>query len=50
MHVFTHLLAGWAVAEHTVKTSRDRALVAWAGVVPDLDEADHPWACSHQGG
>lgn len=37
MHVVTHLLAGWAVAEHTVKTPRDRALVAWASVVPDLD-------------
>ena len=37
MHVVTHLLVGWAVAEHTVKTRRDRALVAWASVVPDLD-------------
>lgn len=37
MHVVTHLLMGWAVAEHTTKTSRDRALVAWASVVPDLD-------------
>ena len=37
MHVVTHLLVGWTVAEHTVKTRRDRALVAWASVVADLD-------------
>ena len=37
MHVVTHLLAGWTLAEHTTKSRRDRALVAWAGVVPDLD-------------
>ena len=37
MHVVTHLLVGWAVAEHTVKERRDKALVAWASVVPDLD-------------
>jgi hypothetical protein len=37
MHVVTHLLVGWVVAEHTVKERRDKALVAWASVVPDLD-------------
>ena len=37
MHVVTHLLAGWAVAEHTAKSPRDRALIAWASVAPDLD-------------
>ncbi|HEY6823941.1 MAG TPA: metal-dependent hydrolase [Steroidobacteraceae bacterium] len=37
MHVATHLLMGWTLAEHTTKTPRDRALVAWASVVPDLD-------------
>ncbi len=37
MHVVTHLLIGWTVAEHTVKERRDKALVAWASVVPDLD-------------
>lgn len=37
MHVVTHLLIGWTVAEHTTKSPRDRALIAWASVVPDLD-------------
>ena len=37
MHVVSHLLVGWVVAEHTVKEPRDKALVAWASVVPDLD-------------
>jgi len=37
MHVVTHLLIGWTAAEHVVKTRRDRALVTWASVVPDLD-------------
>jgi len=37
MHVVTHLLIGWTVAEHTVRERRDKALVAWASVVPDLD-------------
>ena len=37
MHVVTHLLMGWVVAEHTVEERRDKGLVAWASVVPDLD-------------
>jgi hypothetical protein len=37
MHVVTHLLIGWTVAEHTTKSPRDRALIAWASVAPDLD-------------
>ncbi len=37
MHVVTHLLIGWTLAEHTAKSPRDRALIAWASVVPDLD-------------
>lgn len=37
MHVVTHLLIGWTVAEHTTKSPRDRALVTWASVIPDLD-------------
>lgn len=47
MNVVTHLLMGWAVAEHTVKTKRDKALVAWAGVMPDLDGLGLPidWVC-----
>ena len=37
MHVVTHLLVGWTVATHTAKSSRDRALITWASVVPDID-------------
>ena len=38
MSPITHFLAGWAVA-NTVPplTRRERALVTWAGVLPDLD-------------
>jgi len=39
LHVVTHLLAGWALAESTPLTARDRAWVAWASVAPDLDGA-----------
>ncbi len=37
MHVVTHLLASWAVAQPTQRTRRDVALVSWTGVAPDLD-------------
>ena len=37
MHVVTHLLIGWTLAEHTTKSPRDRALITGASVVPDLD-------------
>ena len=37
MHVVTHLLMGWTLAEHTTNSPRDRKLVAWASVAPDLD-------------
>lgn len=37
MNVVTHLLASWAIAAGTQRTRRDRALVTWAGVAPDLD-------------
>lgn len=37
MHVVTHLLAGWALAEQTKLEKRDKAIVAWASVAPDLD-------------
>jgi len=39
MNVVTHLLADWAIAAPTQASRRDRALVAWAGVLPDLDGA-----------
>lgn len=41
MHPVTHLLTGWALAnawpEANPLSRRDRALITWAGVVPDLD-------------
>ena len=37
MHPVTHLLAGWIVADECRLKGRDRALVAWSCVVPDLD-------------
>jgi LexA-binding, inner membrane-associated putative hydrolase len=37
VHVVTHLLAGWTLAEQARLERRDRALVALAGVAPDLD-------------
>lgn len=38
MNPITHFLIGWTVAETAgLKSRRDRALVALAGVVPDLD-------------
>ena len=33
----THLLVGWTALERTQKSSRDRALVVWIGLAPDLD-------------
>ena len=46
MHVVTHLLAGWALAEQTKLEKRDKAIVAWASVAPDLDGFGLPidWA------
>jgi len=46
VHVVTHLLAGWALAEQTRLEKRDKAIVAWAGVAPDLDGIGLPvdWA------
>ena len=37
MHVVTHLLAGWALAEQSKLEKRDKAFVAWASAAPDLD-------------
>lgn len=36
MHPPTHLIASWLVG-HRLPARRDRVLVAWAGMVPDLD-------------
>ena len=33
----THLLASWAMADRSKLEGRDAALVAWAGLAPDLD-------------
>jgi hypothetical protein len=37
MSPLTHLLASWVVATKTTDNLRDRRLVTWAGVAPDLD-------------
>jgi inner membrane protein len=37
MSPITHLLAGWTALEKTQFTNRDRALVVFAGLAPDLD-------------
>lgn len=52
MHVVTHLLAGWALAEQAKLEKRDKALVAWASVAPDLDGIGLPvdWAARALGG
>lgn len=39
MHVVTHLLAGWTLADEARLAGRDRALVTWASVAPDVDGA-----------
>ncbi len=37
MNPITHLLASWTFAEKVTADARDRNLVTWAGVLPDLD-------------
>ena len=37
MNPVTHLLVGWTVANATTLTQRERALVAVAGIIPDVD-------------
>jgi hypothetical protein len=37
MHVVTHLLASWNLGAASGQARRDLAVVAWAGVLPDLD-------------
>lgn len=46
MHIVTHLLIGWTVAEHVTEKPRDRALITWCSVIPDLDGIGLPidWA------
>ena len=39
MHVVTHLLMGWVLADQARLQGRERAVVAWASVVPDADGA-----------
>jgi|GEM_PF-1903644 LexA-binding, inner membrane-associated putative hydrolase len=36
IHIPTHLMLSWVVG-HRLTARRDRALVAWAGLAPDLD-------------
>jgi len=42
MNPVTHLLVGWMVANSTELTRRERAAVAFAGVIPDLDGLGAP--------
>jgi hypothetical protein len=42
MHLQTHLLASWAVGS-MLSERRDRRLVAWAGVLPDIDALSALW-------
>lgn len=37
MSPVTHLLASWVVAAGATDNERDRCIVAWAGLAPDLD-------------
>src|SRR4051794_36241284 len=37
MSPVTHFLSGWALANATPFDHRDRALVTWACVIPDID-------------
>ena len=37
MSPLTHLVGSWLVATATTNNPRDRKLVTWAGVVPDID-------------
>jgi hypothetical protein len=37
MNPITHLLAAWTLADNAVVDDRDRGLVTWAGVLPDID-------------
>ena len=37
MHIVTHLLVGWTVATQVTDKPRDRALITWCSVIPDLD-------------
>lgn len=39
MNIVTHALISWCIAQRACKTSRDTALAAAAGLVPDLDGA-----------
>ena len=37
MSPVTHFLTGWVLANSTALSRRDRALVTWSAVVPDVD-------------
>ncbi len=37
MNPITHLLASWSLAEVSGLQTRDRAVVTWVGIAPDLD-------------
>ncbi len=37
MHPITHFLGSWTLGDNVVVDLRDRNLITWAGVLPDLD-------------
>lgn len=37
MSPITHLLVSWTLADATCRDARERAIVTWAGVLPDVD-------------
>ena len=37
MNPITHFLASWTLGDNVVAETRDRNLITWAGVLPDLD-------------
>lgn len=37
MNPITHLFVGWTLGDAATRDARDRALIAWSGVVPDVD-------------
>jgi hypothetical protein len=49
VHVVTHLLTSWTLAQAAPLERRDSAIVAWAGVAPDLDGAGLLIDWAHKG-
>jgi hypothetical protein len=48
MHIPTHFMLSWTVG-HRLPARRDRVLVAWAGIAPDLDGLSLLWGLDAYG-